>query len=115
MAAENDDSPKVNPLDYWSRTEWYGNATTPGMSDPIWDVDQETFDAALARARAKGSPTRVAVARELGWTPPTTRRTRRNKSAYDRGRTAAARMLADVDPSERDEWIAGVLREIEGP
>lgn len=107
------DSPKVNPRDYFSRTEWYGNETTPGMRDEIWDVDQDRLDRALTAARAEGNLSRANVARHLGWTPPDTRRTRRNTSSRERGYAAAARLLAGVNPEERKEWITGMLAAIE--
>lgn len=106
------DSPKVNPLDFLSRTEWYGNGTTPAGR---WMAEQDdaVFEAALDAARAEGNLSRANVARKMGWTPPDSRRTRRNMSADERGYAAMYRMLVAVDDAERNAWIAGALGAIE--
>lgn len=106
------DSPKVNPLDYMSRTEWYGNASTPAAR---WLAEQGAadFDAALAAAKAEGNLSRANVARKMGWTSPETRRTRRNLSPEDRGYAAVTRLLSGVDPTERANWIVGAVAAIE--
>lgn len=105
MTPDDDDvSPKVNPLDYMSRTEWYGNSTTPAGR---WMAEQDdaTFEAALTEARAEGNLSRANIARRMGWTSPETRRTRRHMSAYDRGYGAMQRLLNGVDDAEREAWM----------
>lgn len=106
------DSPKVNPLDYMSRTEWYGNATTPAGK---WmaEHDEVTFEAALAEAKAEGNMSRANIARKMGWTSPELRRTRRNKPAADRGYEAMLRLLNEVSADELSAWLAGAQAAIE--
>lgn len=106
------DSPKVNPLDYMSRTEWYGNGTTPAAR---WMAEQPQalFEAALAEARAEGNLSRTNIARKMGWQSPDQRRARRNLTAEERGYGAMSRLLAAVDPAEMDEWLTGALAAVE--